>query len=304
MEWLLKLHEYFLDEEPFVVATACNYRGSSPETPGVALIHSNTKTQRFTSSDQRCQAILESATEMLLSPTHYRTEELALGMIAGVDNGYCDVIYEYFDAQFYPDWLRKLRTYSLEGASSTLIREFDLTTGDVVRTDIHHEPCVEDRNVPHHPAGIDCWTNKTTTSLQLFREVANDSIVVALLGNHPVAVDIQKQCAHLPIKTVRLHSIAEHLPEHRIVIIMTTNHELDYQFCEAILKKADDNYFIGCIGSKKKAQIFSNRLLQNGVSKSQLKQLRMPVGLAEIGGKQNAVVAASIVAQILIQHKW
>ena len=132
------------------------------------------------------------------------------------------------------------------------------------------------------------------------------SLQATVIGNHPVADEIHKQCIYLPIEPVRLKSVADHSHEQNIVIIMTADHELDYQYCETLLKEygSDYNFFVGCIGSRKKAHVFTDRLLQNGINESELNQLYMPVGLTEISGKQNAVIAASIVAQIMARHNW
>ena len=83
---------------------------------------------------------------------------------------------------------------------------------------------------------------------------------------------------------------------------MTTDHESDYQLCEFALTA--NAGFVGCIGSEKKAALFKQRLQQSGVTQVQLQRFHMPVGMLQISGKQRSVVAASIVAQILAQHRW
>jgi len=71
--------------------------------------------------------MLNASKELLTQSVHYRTAKLPLGEIAGTDNGYCDVIYERFDAQTYPAWITQLRQHQSNGSSCTLLREFDLT---------------------------------------------------------------------------------------------------------------------------------------------------------------------------------
>ena len=287
------------------MATVSAYDGSSPEPPDVALLHSANKSHQITASDNRYEAMLKTASNMLLHPDSYRTEKLALGKVAGNDNGHCEVIYEYFDCRHYPEWLTELRKYSYEGVCCTLLREYDKDHRSVVRSEVLRGSTNKYLTASQHPDRLDCFLQNTGSSLLLLRTIRSDTIAITLVGDHPVADEIQKQSAHLPINITRINSVENHPLDNSIIIIMTADHELDYQHCESILKKLNrQDAFIGCIGSVKKADIFKSRLLQNGVSEKQLNQLHMPVGIPEISGKQKSVVAASIVAQILMRHQW
>lgn len=319
-QWLTTLHEYFVDGEPFVVATIVAYHGNSPNLPGVALFHSRDKSHRLIHSDHHHQHLLETAEDMLLCPTTYRTEDLNLGKVAGCENGYCEVVYEYFDAHYYPGWLTELRAHAHNGTPTTLLREFDQRNNSnnknhAVRTEViaHLSLDIKDTSFgKRYGEQTRCRVQKTQHSLKLLRTLQINTIAVTLIGRHPVADEIEKQSLPLPIHLTRIDNTPMQSPKQSpeqslddTVIIMTTDHELDYQHCEFALQQLTGSEgFVGCIGSRKKADIFSTRLRQSGVAEQQLKKFHMPLGIAEISGKQKSVVAASIIAQLLIRHQW
>ena len=109
--------------------------------------------------------------------------------------------------------------------------------------------------------------------------------------------------------------IASHA-QGRYVAIMTHDHALDFELVRSALTfmdNADTNNFnanneqalsipyLGCIGSKTKAQRFQARLRQRGYDEERIAKLIMPIGL-DIGGKEPMAVAVSIMAQILAHY--
>jgi len=327
IEWLSRLHEYFQDREPFVVATITAYNGSSPESPGVALLYSAQKSHSFVSSDYRHQALGCAARALLEARDLHRSAKLPLGKVAGLENGDCDVHYEYFKATHYPEWLTQLRHHHSNGTSCTLLREFNKSTGiTVIRTEIlsQIQPMTGD-DLELYNSKADCFAVKKNHSLFLLRRLRKRFIEVTLVGRHPVATEIEKQSINLPIKITRISQLsAQDEPSignsNPVVIIMTSDHELDLAQCEVALSRlaqrkttdvdsthwraAHESGFVGCIGSAKKAGIFKARLQASDVTQNQLQHFHMPVGLPQISGKQTSVVAASIIAQILAHHQW
>jgi xanthine dehydrogenase accessory factor len=86
------------------------------------------------------------------------------------------------------------------------------------------------------------------------------------------------------------------LPSACFVVITTHSHDLDLEICEAALRRTDLG-FIGLIGSATKKARFINRLEQRKVPA--LERLVCPIGLDTIDGKEPAVIAASVAAQLL-----
>jgi xanthine dehydrogenase accessory factor len=92
--------------------------------------------------------------------------------------------------------------------------------------------------------------------------------------------------------------LAETVPRGVFHIVMTYSHPLDLAICHAVLKR-DDFGFLGLIGSQTKRARFLKRLREFGVPEERLARLTCPIGLPGIEGKQPAVIAVAIAAQLL-----
>ncbi|TVV45829.1 xanthine dehydrogenase accessory protein XdhC [Thalassolituus sp. C2-1] len=88
------------------------------------------------------------------------------------------------------------------------------------------------------------------------------------------------------------------LPAGSELVILTHNHQLDFELLQAALARTDFR-FIGCIGSQTKTERFALRLQHAGLTAEQLAQLTMPIGLPQVGGKLPMEVAVSVAAQLL-----
>ena len=69
--------------------------------------------------------------------------------------------------------------------------------------------------------------------------------------------------------------------------------------CLARQRAHGDLPFIGLIGSATKLASFSSRARARGFTPSELDHITCPIGLPGIAGKEPAVIAASVVAQLL-----
>jgi xanthine dehydrogenase accessory factor len=81
-------------------------------------------------------------------------------------------------------------------------------------------------------------------------------------------------------------------------LVLTHDHELDYQLCAAILARGDAAW-TGLIGSKSKAARFRSRLRRDGFPATAIAALQCPVGMPAIRSKLPAAIATGIVAQLL-----
>ncbi len=77
---------------------------------------------------------------------------------------------------------------------------------------------------------------------------------------------------------------------------MTHDHALDYRLARAAL--SGPARFIGLIGSHTKRARFVSRLDADGID---VTRLTCPVGLPGITGKEPAVIAAAVAAQLLLE---
>ncbi len=240
-------------------------------------------------------------------------EQHALGHVAGTINGHCFITYEFFPATDYPDWLKELRGHLQTGTSSILLREFNHVDENVQSRVISGnaiKQAAEIADFVEQSPPKDCVLINNENSTVFLRAVRSREIPLVLVGDHPVTAKIAQQVAALPIVLSKIKTEdmvnpvwPEQLAPQSYVIIMTGDHELDFRLCQIALNYQNLK-FIGCIGSNKKAQFFHHRLKQQGATEEQLKKLTMPIGLPQINGKQTAVIAASIVAQIMSLHHW
>ncbi|MFC5474986.1 xanthine dehydrogenase accessory protein XdhC [Paraherbaspirillum soli] len=81
-------------------------------------------------------------------------------------------------------------------------------------------------------------------------------------------------------------------------LVMTHNHALDQRLSAQILRR-DDVAWFGLIGSKTKRMQFEHRLRERGIAPERLAEMVCPIGIPGIVGKEPAVIAASVSAQLL-----
>ncbi|RSD31298.1 xanthine dehydrogenase accessory protein XdhC [Vibrio pectenicida] len=85
-------------------------------------------------------------------------------------------------------------------------------------------------------------------------------------------------------------------------LVMTHNHQLDFELAKAILDKGDSTYF-GIIGSQSKRKRFDMRLAQRGYSQQQIDTVVCPIGLSGINGKHPAEIAVSIAGELIMHYQ-
>ena len=85
------------------------------------------------------------------------------------------------------------------------------------------------------------------------------------------------------------------------ILIMTHSHPLDLALVAASLRSSAR--FIGLIGSETKKARFQSRLRAAGFSSEAMARLICPIGVEGISGKEPAMIAASVTAQLLIARE-
>lgn len=87
------------------------------------------------------------------------------------------------------------------------------------------------------------------------------------------------------------------------VLVMSFSHAEDLDIvaaCLARMHARDDLGFIGMIGSRTKWATFRRRLSERGFDEASLARITCPIGLPGITGKEPAVIAAAVAAQLLL----
>ncbi|MDX9844378.1 MAG: xanthine dehydrogenase accessory protein XdhC [Aquabacterium sp.] len=90
-------------------------------------------------------------------------------------------------------------------------------------------------------------------------------------------------------------------PPNACHLVLTHRHDLDLKIIDAVLRRGDFR-FAGLIGSQTKRARFLHRLAEQGISAATLNRLTCPIGLPDIQGKEPAVIAIAMVAQLLAAH--
>lgn len=109
--------------------------------------------------------------------------------------------------------------------------------------------------------------------------------------------------AEVPANVIRHHTDdpvgdAAQLCDAAHVVILTHNHQLDFDLCRTLLE-ADNAASIGLIGSDTKAERFRQRLAHRGFTEETIERIRCPVGRSDVPGKRPMEVAVSISAELL-----
>ncbi|WP_242673624.1 XdhC family protein [Aquitalea sp. USM4] len=108
-----------------------------------------------------------------------------------------------------------------------------------------------------------------------------------LAGNiHPVAGGVEQMC---------------NLPANACWLVMTDDDLLDFDWVEQILLRGDAR-FIGLLGCRGKLASFNLRLISR-VPLGSIASVHCPLGIEGINSRQPAIMAISIVAQLMQQLK-
>ncbi|HEY6514195.1 MAG TPA: xanthine dehydrogenase accessory protein XdhC [Burkholderiaceae bacterium] len=89
-------------------------------------------------------------------------------------------------------------------------------------------------------------------------------------------------------------------PHGACFLVLTHSHELDLRITEAVLRRGDFAY-LGLIGSATKRARFVHRFEARGIAPATLARLTCPIGVPGITGKEPAVIAVAVLAQLLQQ---
>jgi xanthine dehydrogenase accessory factor len=83
-------------------------------------------------------------------------------------------------------------------------------------------------------------------------------------------------------------------------VVLTGSHALDYAVCRTVLAAGAPAY-LGLMGSPKKRTRFEARLREDGLPAERIAHLRCPIGLASVPGKEPAVIAVAIAAELVAE---
>ena len=177
------------------------------------------------------------------------------------------------------------------------------------------------QHLEHFPLGPKLGQCCGGTTSVLFESFASSYINIMLFGAGNVGHAIAPMLAGLPVK---LHWVDEReelfpevaanntnnlitdnpvdeiasMPANSYYVVLTHNHQRDFDICSAILKREDFKY-LGLIGSDTKWKRFQQRFDHRGIQKELVDKIACPVGLSNVPGKLPMEVAVSIVGEII-----
>lgn len=330
--WVSQISSVFSLDKPLLVAAVCDVTGASPDGSLGMLILSEESVATNIINDVRRDLVIADARRLLIAKKPWTEITYPLGQVMDRANGECHVVYQYFDGSGIVSWIQEAETLIGNRANAWLAFRKDEASknSSVILLSETGEKTLETRlrnqlNINSDTANkIISSAFKSTQLLSgkhgriLMLPIKVPPGPVTIIGRHRVAIEIIRLLAHLPVSVEwtagefleadpAAPSITricmEELPPHLtvnspVVIIMSNDHQWDLRLCEQALRHPAVQ-FVGCIGSGKKATLVKQHLLAKGMSKGSLNKLHMPVGLPTITGKHPAVIAASVVAQIL-----
>ena len=93
-------------------------------------------------------------------------------------------------------------------------------------------------------------------------------------------------------------TVAQNSPTGAFHLVLTHDHQVDFDICEALLRR-DDYGYLGMIGSDTKRARFVRRLQKRGIENSHLDKFICPIGISEVTSKHPAEIAVSVAVEII-----
>ena len=159
----------------------------------------------------------------------------------------------------------------------------------------------------------------------LFETMISQSMLLDVYGAGHVAQALIPILAQLPIKIRWIDSRSDVFPQqipdnvqkivdeepaqqallakaNSVFLILTHNHQLDFDLTETIIKRGDA-LWLGVIGSETKAKRFRHRLKHKEFNQLQIDTMICPVGLEQVSGKLPMEVAVAISGQLIALYQ-
>lgn len=132
--------------------------------------------------------------------------------------------------------------------------------------------------------------------------------IVQVLNNLPINIKwIDQRAQEFPdnsqdnvekITTATPTAELKDLPDGGYILIVTHDHDLDYDLTETALKQNKFAY-LGLIGSDTKKAKFKKRLAVSGISDTRINDMTCPIGIEGIKGKHPREIAVAVAAELL-----
>ncbi|CAN5260061.1 xanthine dehydrogenase accessory protein XdhC [soil metagenome] len=319
MQWLAEITAC---DKPAILVTVASVEGSAPREAGAKMLVTPDRQFDTIGGGHLELCAVDFARKMLAAPANElrsqrQLERFPLGPTLGQCCG--GVVHLAFErvgrgaSEFFADlrqrwqsgeqWWRRIAIDST--APSTLmppedVRESGLSNACLLRRDEDGNRWLLDPCLPYRPRLFLFGAGHVGAAL--VRALAELPCRVTWIDERedvfPAQVPENVRCE----VSDRAEAIIDTAPSGASFLVMTHSHPLDQGLAESILqrqeKRGDIGWF-GLIGSRTKRIQFERRLLARGISKAHLEEMICPIGIADIQGKQPAIIALSVAAQLL-----
>lgn len=92
------------------------------------------------------------------------------------------------------------------------------------------------------------------------------------------------------------------MPSNTLYVVMTHNHQLDFEITLAALKR-DDFHYLGLIASDTKWRRFQQRYKHRDIEPSLVEKMNCPIGLEQVVGKLPMEVAVGVAGQLIESYQ-
>lgn len=130
--------------------------------------------------------------------------------------------------------------------------------------------------------------------LGLTVRVLDDRPEFATSERFPEAIEVRKVDFSDPFADRELHPWSH-------VLLVTRGHRYDYECLRKVLDSDPLPGYVGMIGSRRRVRATFLALMDEGIPREVLAQVRAPIGL-DIGGQTPAEIAVSVAAELV--HSW
>jgi len=333
-DWIDTLAALQASGAPAVIVSVVGTRGSAPRAAGTHMIVTRDAVHATIGGGHLEYQAIGIARDMLEGAgSHERLRRFPLGASLGqCCGGVVNLLFEPVNQS--ADWIARAK--ALRQARTAFVTAVP-TTGDasmgrlLVTADAvfgtaggpHDAVVARARALLHSGDGVQLAAIEDGAGAPrwFFEPVRDDRLDIVLFGAGHVGRALVKLFADLPCRVTWIDArddefprdvppnvevVCSDAPEADVdaappgayFLVMTHDHAQDERISERILRRDDFAYF-GLIGSRSKRRQFEQRMARRGMPPERFAAMTCPIGMPGIGGKEPAVIAVAVVAQIL-----
>lgn len=321
-DWIEQALSLLAHDEPAVLVTVARVQGSTPREPGARMLVAATRQWQTIGGGHLEWRALAIARLMIQNKARLRQiERMALGPSLGqCCGGVATLAFELLTPADI-GWLETLaaRWQRQQASVRTVVFPVDasasaalpaVTLSEAGGSGAPDEACTLWQ--ADGQRGLTEFIAPPSFNIVLFGAGHVGQALVRILGSLPCTVTwVDERDTQFPddipsnvaIEDTDVPEVViEQAPPDSYFVVMTHNHSLDQHLCQHIFQRIDYAWF-GLIGSLTKRHKFEHRLRARGVSAERFEQMVCPIGVPGITGKEPAVIAVAVAAQLLAVHE-